>query len=413
MLPESVRLAANVAQALRATGPDLARSLLGEPESRSLAHCAHSEFQVLTPESPLRSLETAAHLLIPALPRRPPAWVRLRPWLKPAARLLLRPSKVYRFRPARPRPDPSPDQAWFFINGICTDRRMLMLNAAYLHDLFGRPLTLLHNSTCGVLPDLLECAVGKHWNGVTEATRMSFAPIYSALKQPGCRRVVLLAHSRGSLIAGVLLWLLRGLYAPTAHELLAGEPRCPEQRVARALAERWSFPCAQSVAERLASPAAVRPPLSRAELAKLEVYAFANCTSLMEPADHSAHLPYLESYGNEFDAVARLGVLAPAHGIGAARVGGERFLRRDAWGHLLNAHYLQAMEQEWRASAADGGALRTGLSPLPGNRARLPRLFGYFNGASPVAIEATEREVPARETSEPSEPEQGRRWLAA
>jgi hypothetical protein len=255
----------------------------------------------------------------------------------------------------------------------------------------------LHNSTCGVLPDLLECAVGKGWNGVTEATRMAFAPIYSALKQPSCQRVVLLAHSQGSLIAGVLLWLLRGLYAPTAHELLEGEPQCPEQRVARALAERWAFPCAQSAADRLASPAAVSPPLTRAELAKLEVYAFANCASLMEPVDGSARLPYLESYGNEFDVVARLGVLAPATGLGAVRVGGERFLRPGTWGHLLNVHYLQAMEQEWRASIANGDALRTGLRPLPGNRARQPRLFGYFDGASPAALGG-----PADEASAPN-----------
>jgi hypothetical protein len=67
---------------------------------------------------------------------------------------------------------------------------------------------------------------------------MAFAPIYVALKQARCRRVVLLAHSQGTIVAAALLWLLRGLYAPTAEELRVGEPRCPEQRVARALADR-------------------------------------------------------------------------------------------------------------------------------------------------------------------------------
>lgn len=387
MIPESIRLAANVVQALRPTGLQLTRSLLGDESSRSVEHCPHSEFQLLAPDALPRSASTLAHLLLPAVPRRLPAWVRLQPPLKPAARLFLRPSKVYRYRPARPMVDPSPDQVWFFLNGICTDRQVLMLNAAYLSELFRRPLTLLHNSTCGVVPDLLECALGKGWNGVTEAARMAFAPVYSALKRPECQRVVLLAHSQGTIVAGVLLWLLRGLYPPTADELLDGEPRCPEQRLARQLADRWGFPCALSNPQRARSPAIIKPPLTLAELAKLEIYAFANCASLMGPIERKPRLPYIESYGNEFDVVARLGVLAPNTGPGAVRVGGERFVRRDAWGHLLNAHYLHAMEQEWRGSK--DVALRTGLRPLPGNHARQPRLFEYFGGASPATLAVT------------------------
>lgn len=381
MVPESIRLAANVAQALAPLGLQFRRSLIGDAESRSVEHCPHTEFRLLSPDALPRSALTLAHMLIPAVPRRLPAWARVRPALKPAVRLLLRPSKVYRYRPVRPRPDPTPEQAWFFLNGICTDRNVLMLNAAYLTELFDRPLTLLHNSTCGLVPDLLECALGKGWNGVTEAARMAFAPIYSALKQPGCQRVVLLAHSQGTIVAGVLLWLLRGLYPATAEELLDGEPRCPEQRLARELAERWGFPCALNPAQRATSPAAVKPPLTLAELAKLEIYAFANCASLMGAVDRAARLPYIESFGNEFDAVARLGVLAAARGPAAARIGGERFMRPGAWGHLLNAHYLHAMERDWRADAI-GPALRA----LPGNTRESPRLLGYFGAASPPAL---------------------------
>lgn len=384
MLPEKIRLALNLAQALRATGPQLGRSLLGERESWDTAHCPHTELQLMQPAQWLQATESLAHILVPALPRRLPAWVRLRPAFKPGVRLFLRPSKVYRYRPAVQRPDPSPDQAWFFINGICTDRHMLMLNAAYLSELFRRPLTLLHNSTCSVVPDLLECAFGKGWNGVTEAARLAFAPIYVALKQPQCKRVVLLAHSQGTLIAGVLLWLLRGLYPPSSEILLDGEPRCPEQRVARLLAHKWGFPCAEIAAERAASTGAVKPPLTREELAKLEIYNFANCASLMGHIDTKARLPYIESYGNEHDLIARLGVLAPAKGLGAVGIGGERYVRRKTWGHLLNAHYLHPMEQEWRA-LRKGEAPASTLLPLPGNRGRRPRLFDYFGGASPTA----------------------------
>ncbi|TDU31078.1 hypothetical protein DFR24_0436 [Panacagrimonas perspica] len=392
MLPESIRLAANAYQAVRSTGLQLGRSIFGDPESRAPGTCPPTEFQLIQPDALLKSTLTLAHLAIPGLPRRLPAWARVRPRLKPAVRMVFRPSKVYRYRPARPFPDPTPDQAWFFINGICADRQVLMLNASYLTDLFGRPLTLLHDSTCSLLSDLAECAFGKGSDGVCEAARMAFAPIYVALKQPACKRVVLLAHSQGSAVTSVLLWLLRGLYPPTADELLDGEARCPEQRIARALAQRWGFPCAQSAAARAKSGSSVKPELTREELAKLEIYAFGNCASLMGPIDRRAGFPYIESYGNEFDAVARLGVLAPGPGPREKRIGGERFMRRGAWGHLLNAHYLWPMEQEWRA--AQNSPLKTGLRPLPGNSARQPRLFGYFGGATPKPLFETPVEAP-------------------
>lgn len=384
MFPESLRLTAHALEAMRPVGLQIGRSIFGEPASRDPARCPPTEFQLVEPDGWARTAQTLAQLAIPGIPRRLPAWARLQPRLKPAVRVVLRPSKVYRYRPARPLADPSPDQAWFFLNGIGADRQVLMLNAAYLTDLFGRPLTLLHDATCSLLSDLYACAFGKGSDGVCEAARMAFAPIYVALKEARCKRVVLLAHSQGGVVASVLLWLLRGLYPPTAEELLDGAPRCPEQRVARVLAERWGFPCAQAAAGRRRSATSVSPPLTREELAKLEVYTFGNCASLMGFVDRRARLPYLESYGNEFDAIARLGVLGAGEGPREARIGGERFVRRGAWGHLLNAHYLHPMEQEWRALQDGRPALGIPLKALPFNEARLPRLFDYFGGASPA-----------------------------
>lgn len=401
MLPESLRSVLNVAQALRPTGLQLPRSLLGEPDSWSVKTCPPTELQLLEPGNWLKAAQTLAHLAIPAVPKRLPSWVRLRPALKPTARLFLRPSKVYRYRPAILRPDPTPDQAWFFINGVGTDRNLLMLNAAYLTELFQRRLTLLHDPSRSLLPDLAECALGKGRRGVSEAARLAFAPIYVALKQPSCRRVVLLAHSRGSVVAGVLLWLLRGLYPPTASALLEGEPRCPEQRVARVLAHKWGFPCAEAVARTSAAPGSIKPPLTRQELSKLEVYAFANCASLMGPIDRQSGLPYIESYGNEHDVVARLGVLARGTDLRTPLIGGERFMRRDAWGHLLNAHYLFPMEQEYRARQR-GETPPSALRPLPGNAHRHPRLFEYFGGASPPAYAAAQRPQARQVAPEPA-----------
>ena len=385
MTPELIRQLLNTAQALFPERGQLRRALLGDSTSWSTDTCPATELQLLKPDQGLKAAQTLAQLLIPALPKRLPAWARLRPTLKPAARLVLRPSRVYRYVPARRQPDPTPDQAWFFVNGLATDRNVLMLNAAYLSELFGRPLTLIHNASCGLLPDVAECALGKGWSGVSEAARVAFAPIYVALKQPQCRRVVLLAHSQGTVITAVLLWLLRGLYPPTSEELLEGEHRCPEQRIARELADKWGFPRAEDAGRKAARGKQIKPPLSFEELAKLEIYAFANCASLMGPIDRKHGLPYLESYGNQHDVIARLGVLSRAPGPQSQRIRGERFIRRDAGGHLLNAHYLHPMECEWRA-AREQGQLQTQLKPMPGTRRSQPRLFEYFGGATPSAM---------------------------
>lgn len=384
MLSESIRTATNAYQALRATDLHIGRSIFGDAASRHTATCPPTEFQLVEPDALLRSARTLAQLAIPGRPRRLPAWVRLRPQLKPAVRMVLRPARVYRYRPAHPLSDPTPDQAWFFLNGIGTDRQVLMLNAAYLTELFGRPLTLLHDPTCSLLSDLVECTFGQGSEGVCEAARMAFAPIYVALKEPRCTRVVLLAHSQGSVVAAVLLWLLRALYPPGAQEVLDGEPREPEQHLARTLAEHWGFPRAQPGAGRRHAMDTVSPALSREELRKLEIYAFGNCASRMSPFEREDRLPYIESYGNEFDAIARMGVLAPGEAPRGSCIGGERFIRRGAWGHLLNAHYLYPMEREWRA--ARNGPLETGLRPLPFNQAHEPRLFGYFGGQSAPAL---------------------------
>lgn len=384
MIPESLRLAANVAQALHPYAAQLARSLLGERESWSVDSCPNTELQVVDMQNWARSTQTLAHLLIPASPNRPPRWLRHRPSIKPVTRLFLRPSKVYRYSDESTRPDPTPDQAWFFVNGIGTDRNVLMLNAAYLARLFGRPFTLLHNSTCSLVPDLLECALGKGWDGVTEAVRVAFAPVYVALKSKRTERVILLAHSQGTIIASVLLWMFRALYPPSAASVIEGKADNPEQRVACLLARKWGFP----IVERPGSVRnAVKPPLSREELGKLEIYGFANCASRMEPilGDGEHSIPYLESYGNEHDVVARLGVLAPTRGLGSARIGGARFQRPGTWGHLLNAHYLHPMEQAWRAAQkgqAEGAAV---LEPLPGTPIGSPRLLEYFGGRSAAA----------------------------
>lgn len=394
MLPDALQLLLGKATALAHRARRLPRELFGDADPFTAS--PYSELRLLEPSHWIEGAQTLTHLLLPALPRRLPPraryWSRVKPIVKPVLRLFLRSSAVYRYQDLQQAPDPSPDQSWFFLNGIGTDRRVLNLNAAYLSELFGRPLTLLHNPSCGLFLDLAEVSIRRDWRGLEEAARSAFAPVYAALKQPQSRRVVLIAHSQGTIVASVLLSLFRLLYRPTAGALLRGavpwpESRCPEQSLARRLAREWQFPSAERVELRAHVPGsqAVSPPLSREELSKLELYCFANCAGSMEPVDSGLALPYIESYANEHDPIGRLDGLAND----APHLCGERYVRPEAWGHLLNAHYLQPMEREWLAAPA-GAVPRTALQALAGNRLQTPRLFGYFGGASPPARDEAE-----------------------
>ncbi len=374
-------------QALRAI-PDgnFVRSLCGDANSWSTYSCRHTEFQLAEPDQWLRGLPTLARLLVPAVAMRVPPWLRRKRKLRIVSKLLLRPAKILRYSDRFTRRNPTPEQAWFFINGIAADETLACLNTGYLSQLFRRPLTILFKPSCGLLADFAESALGAEWGGVAAAARVAFPPLYAALKTPSRERVVLLCHSQGTVVAAVVLALLEQLYPP---RMLEPRVDCPERRVAAKLAADWGFPLHDSKL-----PAQQSRFLSVAELQKLELYCFGNCATTMEPIVSTRKqpaAPWIESYGNEHDLFARLGVLAPASGKGAARIGGDRYLRPQTWGHLLNAHYLCPMAEEQQALLA-GSTPKTRLEPMLGNYQSRPRLFEYFTGQSPPRLVSVSRE---------------------
>lgn len=386
MFTGAVDLAFNVGHALSISSPDYVRSILGDPRSWYTDTCDHTELQLAEPREWSRGFPALAHILIQAFPWKPPGAELL-----PFSDLLFRPSAVFRYPEHTGTQNPTPEQAWFFINGICTDRSVVELNAQYLYELFGRPLTVLHNYTRGIAADLAACAVGKEWDRVTESVTVAYPAVYAALKDSGCRRVILLAHSQGTILSAVILHLLKGLHPQTHRAWTDFPPESPEHAVARKLAEQWDFE-ASIQAARSGAPRAFpmlpwpghRPqrlkPVTVDELRKLEIYCFANCATDMLPVTtpNGSVAPFIESYGNDEDIVARLGVLAKTSGRGRAQIGGDRYRRRGAWGHLLNAHYLHPMVTDYR-----GGDPRGGLTPLRGNTSPSPRLFGYLDRQSP------------------------------
>ena len=391
MLTGAIDLAFNIRHALQIRPPDYVQSIFGSPDSWHTATCPPTELKLAELREWAKGLPELANVLIPAVPWQP------RGLRFPFSDLLFRPSRVFRYPTGADLPNPTPNERWFFINGICTDDSVVRSNAQYLHRLFGRPLTVLHNVTRGFIPDLAACAVGKEWDHVTESAAIAFPAIYAALKRDSCQRLILLAHSQGTILSAVILEMLQDLHPATHARRSRESVVAPERAVARKLAKRWNFERTMHAAQAGEDPQSAQPAsfewpgygrrqpeaMLPEELRKLEVYCFANCASEMLQikvgGGKGTPAPWIESYGNENDIVARLGVLANVKGRGSVRIDGDRY-QHAGWGHLLNAHYLYPMI-EARAHGDPSG----GLLPLPGNRQSTPRLFAYLDGKSPPA----------------------------
>ena len=281
-------LVAGVFDALRILPPAYISSIIGPPWLwlPLRRHERYSEFGLLDPSRPMRALAYLADIIIPSIPRTPPPFTP--PLLQ---RLFWHPSLVLQRGDHNGSYTSHSGETWLFINGILTNDEFSQLNAAYVAYLFHRPITLIQNSTGGVFEDLFEAASDKAWGRTREAATAAFPVVYDALKDPTTERVVLVAHSQGTIIAGVVLRFMELLISEAERRGIAAaepEPVYPDQ-----------IPL---------DPADFKP-LRPQEVAKLEVYCLANCATTMRyvTTHEGKSVPWIESYGNEFDIVARLG----------------------------------------------------------------------------------------------------------
>jgi hypothetical protein len=375
-----VRELAEIARdALAISPPFYLNSIFGPPRGWFPPYRRFSEYSLLNPWRPLRMLKFLQNTWLPSIPHTPPLFNP--PFLDD---LFWQPTRVLQ-RPDQYESYTSfPDESWFFVNGVMTNDAVAQVNAGLLSELFHRPITLIQNSTSSLITDLLQCAIDKmNWR-VSEPATKAFPILYDALTSPNKQRVVLIAHSQGTIIAAVLLRLLlelaKGRSAPVF--VAAGEAGVPLPAAAPAPPEWIPLPDAPlNLAE--------FGPLTERDLAKLEIYCFATCantvTHLRPPAQGKRGVPHIEHFGNEFDIVARLGMQAPnALGRGI-RIEGPRYVRLGGWGHLLNAHYLYPLADAQREGRRRGGRGTSAPFVLlgEGEGARGPRLFEYINGGVP------------------------------
>jgi hypothetical protein len=92
----------------------------------------------------------------------------------------------------------------------------------------------------------------------------------------------------------------------------------------------------------------------------------------------------MEHFANEYDMVARLGILSPLrHGPRPLiEIDGPVFEQKGGWGHLLNEHYLTPIDKHLypasnRSTRPDSPYIKSG------QRVRYPRLYEYFHGKQP------------------------------
>jgi hypothetical protein len=347
---------------------DWPRSVFGNLSSMGPAR--HSEFGLLWSGNIPRLARYLRDTLIPSVPGSAPKWVPA-----PFSGLLFHRSRELKSAaPAQARTFDG--ERWFFINGILTNQDVARINVAYLVDLFHRPITVLWDPSDGAVVDLIECASEK-LGATDQDVNRDFHPLLDAIANPELKRVVLIAHSRGTLITAVLLRLVREVYRRTMTGKQGQLTRSDREAVSR-----------HAAAAGLTVDRRRLKPVTPAELATLEVYCFANCASQMEYVDRERALPRIESFGNEHDLVARLGMLATRPEERDIDIAGPRFRHHGAWGHLLNAHYLSDIDrsQRERSEAGTGPPDSAPYTLIDGTApaGTTPQLFRYLNGADAI-----------------------------
>lgn len=394
--PNDYEVLAKVAlEALKFFPPLYFKSVFGSVKSWLPPHRDLSEYTVLSPWHPFRAADYLIDISVPAFSHAPGPWART--LLPPVVReLFWRPSNYFQKADPFDCVTSYADEHWFFLNGIATNEVVAEMNSALISDMFFRPVTVIHNETDSIVLDLLQCAIGKSFKTdpslddvqtMTEPAIKATVAILEALKDPARNKVVLLCHSQGTIIAANVLRALQRCLSNIKR--LAKEPDAKPKLLLDVIDE-VALDILYTDYLKQCDCATVDQSLTEM-LRKLEVYTFANCadkmnyiTSVTDSSGKSIGLPYIENFANEFDLVARLGVLSPLKGQDEyVEIDGPVYEKKGglAWGHLLNQHYLFGINgfldgknrNPYELSDNEGQAL-----------SELPRLYEYAAGKRPA-----------------------------
>ncbi|KAF0441718.1 hypothetical protein F8M41_003764 [Gigaspora margarita] len=184
-------------------------------------------------------------------------------------------------------------ERWFMLNGVMVNKNWLNENCKRLEHRFNKGVTGILNSSYGIIWDTAETILMRSFDDESIPVRWASWNIFQALKDKNIKKVILVAHSEGCVIANLVI---KKLY----WELSYSEKDAYEEDL----------------------------------LSKLEVYTFANIAR--EFINPKGLIKCIEHYANEEDLIAKMGVL---HEVENPRFHGKIFVNKNARGHLFNRYY--------------------------------------------------------------------------
>jgi hypothetical protein len=187
-----------------------------------------------------------------------------------------------------------------YINGILTNDKIIELNRNKLNELFKRDINVIHNVTDSLISDLIECLIGKNTDSLTEASTLALYTLCNKLLNPEIDKIVLICHSQGTIIISNVL---KNLYKLGLDKEIY--------------------------------------------LKKIEIYAFANCSTKMNYV--TKDLPYMENFANNNDFVANLGCNCSEEVKDIVSIDGKLFIKEKS-GHMFNSHYINDFVKDYPES---------------------------------------------------------------
>ena len=173
------------------------------------------------------------------------------------------------------------------------------------------------------MADLIECLIQRCFSYRTMDVRVTYDYVKACLIDPTVTKVVLLGHSQGGIIISLVL-----------DELFTDLPRSAVSKLV----------CYSFAHLELPNIDKWLTHFSRFQ----EVYTFGSAAShfsnpILSLSSEPRCIDHIEHYCNEYDMIARWGVLYSTMSTPDNRYSGSVFVRMGATGHLFNQHYLDAM----------------------------------------------------------------------
>jgi hypothetical protein len=216
---------------------------------------------------------------------------------------------------------------------------------------FGRPILGVHNKTCGILFDTIQCLIQRNFNYATSDVRDCYAVVKETLYKPDLNKVVFILHSQGAIEGGMIIdWLLQEV----PQDLLAKLEVYTFGNAANHFNNPHLHLLSQHAA--LSNPHAVSTIKTTTEvhyhdpIAPLDSQPPHNAPNTARSTHQKSYsgktIRYIEHYAHTSDFVARWGVLYFVCNFSlsptAPRFMGRVF-ERPGQGHQLNQHYLDSM----------------------------------------------------------------------